>query len=51
MKKRKIFEKMEQMDGRPIRLVNSMAKKVGNGTKDADIFIAAHKGFIRLTKS
>jgi len=49
--RRKIFEKMEQMDGRPIRLINSMAKKVGNGTTDADIFIAAHKGFVRLTKS
>ena len=49
--RRKIFEKMVQMDGLPIRNINSMAKKVGNGTQDADIFIAAHKDFVRLTKS
>ena len=55
--RRKIFEKMQNMDGSLVSLVNSAAQAISKrggetrATPDADIFIAAYKGFIELTES
>ncbi|MBU06019.1 MAG: hypothetical protein CL877_08755 [Dehalococcoidales bacterium] len=55
--RRKIFEKMQNMDGSLVSLVNSAAQTISKrggetrATPDADIFIAVHKGFIELTGS
>ena len=55
--RRKIFEKMQNMDGSLVSLVNSavqaISKRSGENkaTPYADIFIAVHKGFIELTES
>ena len=55
--RRKIFEKMQNMDGSLVTLVNSAVQAISklsgeNKAKPyADIFIAVHKGFIQLTQS